>query len=83
MNILNIEESAFELMMASFEALAQKVEQLCNNAGDKSLKEWLNGTDVCFLLISTKRTTKTYRDNGTRAYSRRGKVFFYRTVVVM
>ena len=29
MTILNIEESAFELMMARFEALAQKVEQLC------------------------------------------------------
>lgn len=52
MRILNIEESAFELMMARFEALAQKVEQLCSNAGDKRAEKWLDATDVCFCLIS-------------------------------
>ena len=78
MNILNIEESAFELMMARFEALAQKVEQLCNQVGDKNLKQWLDGGEVCRILNISKRTLQTYRDNGTITYSRIGNVIFYR-----
>ncbi|MBP8025877.1 helix-turn-helix domain-containing protein [Macellibacteroides fermentans] len=78
MTILNIEESAFELMMARFEALAQKVEQLCSNAGDKRMKEWLDATDVCFLLNIKKRQLQNYRDSGKIGFSKIGNVIMYR-----
>ena len=107
MTILNIEESAFELMMARFdlrsssfaprqfeqdsialglssvEALAQKVEQLCSNAGDKRVKEWLDATDVCFLLNIRKRQLQNYRDSGKIGFSKIGNVIMYRPDDVM
>ena len=83
MNILNIEESAFELMMARFEALAQKVEQLCNQVGDKSLKQWLDGGEVCFLLNIKKRQLQNYRDGGKIGFSKIGNVIMYRPDDVM
>ena len=78
MTILNIENSAFEIMMARFEALTQKVEQLCNNSGDLSLKEWLNNGDVCMILNIQKRRLQSYRAMGKIAYTRIGNVILYR-----
>lgn len=83
MTIINIEESAFELMMARVEALAQKVEQLCSNAGDKRMKEWLDATDVCFLLSIKKRQLQNYRDSGKIGFSKIGNVIMYRPEDVM
>ncbi len=79
MTILNIEDSAFEMMMARFDALTQKVEQLCNTSGDLSLKEWLTNGDVCVLLNIQKRRLQTYRDTGKIAYSKIGNVILYRS----
>lgn len=78
MTILNIEESAFETMMARFDALTHKVEQLCNNSEDLSIKEWLTNGDVCTILNIQKRRLQTYRDTGKIAYSKIGNVILYR-----
>ncbi len=83
MKILNIEESAFEMMMARFEALAEKLERVCSNANDKSLKEWLDNGEVCVLLNLKKRQLQNYRDSGRIAYTKIGNVIYYRREDVM
>ena len=37
MTIVNLEESAFNKMMAAFESLTEKVEQVCKNANKGGL----------------------------------------------
>ena len=83
MNILNIEERAFETMIARFESFAKRVEQICKINGDKSLKEWLDNQDVCLLLNISNRTLQTYRDNGTVGYTQIGHKIYYRPEDVM
>ena len=70
-------------MLARFEALTQKVEQLCKNSGDKRLSKWLDNGDVCRLLNIKKRRLQTYRDTGKIAYSKIGNVILYRPEDVM
>ena len=83
MTILNIEERAFEAMIARFESFTQKVEQICQRNGDKSLKQWLDNQDVCMLLNIKPRTLQTYRDNGTIGYTQIGHKMYYRPEDVM
>ncbi len=78
MKILNIEEGAFNLMTARLERFADKVEQICNKVGDKSLNKWLDNQDVCEILNIKPRTLQSYRDSGRIAYSQIGKKIFYR-----
>lgn len=78
MEIINVEASTFEAMMARFEAFAERVETLCRNNGDKGMQKWLDDQDVCEILNISKRTLQTYRDNGTLAYSQIGHKMFYR-----
>ena len=83
MNILNIEECALEMMIARFEIFTRRVEQICKNNADNSLKKWLNNEDVCQLLNICKRTLQTYRDNGTLGCSQIGHKMYYRPEDVM
>ena len=78
MRILNIEEGAFDMMIARFERFADKVEQICNKVGDRSLNKWLDNQDVCEILNIKPRTLQSYRDSGRIAYSQIGKKIFYR-----
>lgn len=43
----NIKARIFEIMMERFEAFAQKIHLVCNQSGNKEIKEWLNRLDVC------------------------------------
>lgn len=78
MKIINIEERAYNMMMARFQTLAERVDQISKNRGDKSLKTWLENQEVCAILNISMRTLQTYRDNGTIAYSQIGHKIFYR-----
>lgn len=77
MEIINVDSQAWEMMMAKLDAFAQRVETLCKNSEDKSLKKWLDNQDVCEILDISKRTLQTYRDNGTLAFSQIGHKMFY------
>ena len=78
MEIINVESQAWEMMMAKFDAFAQRVEALCKNSEDKSLQKWLDNQEVCEILNISQRTLQTYRDNGTLAFSQIGHKMFYR-----
>ncbi|MFI3294329.1 MAG: helix-turn-helix domain-containing protein [Rikenellaceae bacterium] len=77
MKILNIEECAFEMMMAQFNALTHEVEQLCSNAEEKKLDDWMDATTVCCLLNIKKRQLQNYRDSGKIGFSKIGNVIMY------
>lgn len=78
MEIVSMEASTFEAMMAGFESFARRVETLCRQHGEKRLQEWLDNQDVCEILGISKRTLQTYRDNGTLAFSQIGHKMYYR-----
>ena len=41
MEVVSMEASTFEAMMAGFESFARRVETLCRQHGEKRLQEWL------------------------------------------
>lgn len=78
MKIINIEAGVFESMLDRFEAFTKRVDEMCGQGGDKSLKDWLDNQDVCQILNISKRTLQTYRDNGTLPYTRIGYKMYYK-----
>ncbi len=83
MDILNIEKSAFDKMMAAFDALTNKIEQLCKCANSNGLQEWLTNGEVCVILNLQKRQLQHYRDSGRISYTKIGNVILYRSEDVM
>ena len=77
MEIINIEKCAFEMMMARFNELAEKVEKLYHKRNDKTLSQWLDNEDVCRMLNISKRTLQSYRDNGVLAYTQVDRKIYY------
>ena len=78
MEIINVEARTFEAMMSRFETFADRVDTLCRENGDKSLKEWLDNQDVCRTFNLSLRTLQTYRDNGTLPFTRIGNKMYYK-----
>lgn len=78
MEVVIMEASTFEAMMAGVESFARRVENLYKQHGEKCLQEWLDNQDVCEILGISKRTLQTYRDNGTLAFSQIGHKMYYR-----
>lgn len=78
MEVVNMEASTFEAMMAGVESFARRVETLYKQHGKKRLQEWLDNQDVCEILCISKRTLQTYRDNGTLAFSQIGHKMYYK-----
>ncbi len=78
MEIINVEARTFEAMMTRFETFAERVDTLCRENGDKSLKEWLDNQDVCRTFDLSLRTLQTYRDNGTLPFTRIGNKMYYK-----
>ncbi len=78
MEIINVEARTFEAMMSRFETFADRVDTLCRENGDKSLKEWLDNQDVCRTFDLSLRTLQTYRDNGTLPFTRIGNKMYYK-----
>lgn len=67
MNIISIEERAYQMMIARVQTLADRVEEFCESRGDKSLKKWLDNQDVCDILNVSKRTLQSYQSGYTWA----------------
>ncbi len=78
MEIIDVEARTFEAMMTRFESFADRVDTLCRENGDKSLKEWLDNQDVCRTFDLSLRTLQTYRDNGTLPFTRIGDKMYYK-----
>jgi len=78
MRIVNIEAGLFELMLDRFEAFTIRVDAMCGQGRDRSLKDWLDNQDVCQILNISKRTLQTYRDNGMLAFTRIGYKMYYK-----
>jgi hypothetical protein len=78
MEIINVEARTFEAMMSRFESFAERVDTLCMGGGEKTLKQWLDNQEVCWLLGISPRTLQTYRDNGTIPHTRIGYKMYYR-----
>ncbi len=78
MEIVNVEARTFEAMMSRFESFAARVESLCRENCEKTLKQWLDGEDVCKLLGISPRTLQTFRDSGKIPYTRIEHKMYYR-----
>ncbi|MFI3294027.1 MAG: helix-turn-helix domain-containing protein [Rikenellaceae bacterium] len=77
MEIKNIEKGALDSMLTHFDALTHEVEQLCKNAVEKNLDDWMDATTVCCLLNIKKRQLQNYRDSGKIGFSKIGNVIMY------
>ena len=78
MEIVSIEKKTFEMMLASFNALSEKVAALRRKSDGGRLERWLTGEEVCGQLRISPRTLQTLRDNGTLAYSQINHKIYYR-----
>ena len=56
MEIVSIEKKTFEMMVASFNALAEKVAALRRRSDGGRMERWLTGEEVCGQLRISPRT---------------------------
>ena len=61
MEIVSIEKKTFEMMVASFNALSEKVAALRRKSDGGRLERWLTGEEVCGQLRISPRTLQTLR----------------------
>ena len=78
MEIVSIEKKTFEMMVAAFGALSEKVAALRRKSDTGRMERWLTGEEVCGQLRISPRTLQTFRDNGTLAYSQINHKTYYR-----
>ena len=71
MEIVSIEKKTFEMMLASFNALSEKVAALRRKSDGGRLERWLTGEEVCGQLQSL-------RDRRLIGYSQMNRRFYYR-----
>ena len=69
MEIVSIEKKTFEMMLASFNALSEKVAALKRKNDGGRLERWLTGEEVCRQLRISPRTLQTLRDKRLIGYS--------------
>ena len=78
MEIVSIEKKTFEMMLASFNALSEKVAALrCKSDGGR-LERWLTGEEVCGQLRISPRTLQSLRDRRLIGYSQINRRFYYK-----
>ena len=78
MEIVIIEKTAFEMLLAGAKALEDRVRTLAEKGGDRRLAEWMDTEDVCRMLRITPKTLQTIRDRHDIAYSQIGRKFYYK-----
>lgn len=78
MEIVIIEKTAFETLLAGVKALEEKVRLLAEKGSDRRLAEWMDSEDVCRLLHITPKTLQVMRDRHDIAYSQIGRKFYYK-----
>ena len=54
MEIVSIEKKTFEMMLASFNALSEKVAALRRKSDGGRLERWLTGEEVCGQLMNRR-----------------------------
>ncbi len=77
MEIVSIERKTFEMMLASFNALSEKIVALKNKSDGRRLGKWLTGEEVCSQLKISPRTLQTLRNNRLIGYSQINRKFYY------
>lgn len=78
MEIVIIEKTAFEMLLAGVKALEDRVRTLAEKGGDRRLAEWMDTEDVCRVLHVTPKTLQTIRDRHGIAFSQIGRKFYYK-----
>ncbi|MDR0231610.1 MAG: helix-turn-helix domain-containing protein [Dysgonamonadaceae bacterium] len=78
MEIISIEKKAFEMMMGSFEQLADRIRTLCLRSGGKGMNKWYGNQEVCLILRISPRTLQTLRENGTLPFSQINRKIYYK-----
>lgn len=78
MEIVIIEKTAFETLLAGVKALEDRVRTLSEKGGDRRLAEWLDTEDVCRMLRVTPKTLQAMRYRHDIAYSQIGRKFYYK-----
>ena len=78
MEIVIIEKTAFEMLLAGVKALEERVRTLAEKSGDRSLAEWMDTEDACRMLRVTPKTLQALRDRHAIAYSQIGRKFYYK-----
>ena len=76
--ITDIEKKTFEMMVASFNALAEKVAALRRRSDGGRMERWLTGEEVCGQLRISPRTLQTLRDRRLIGYSQINRRFYYK-----
>ena len=76
--VVVIEKKAFEEIMARFNRLADRMEEIRRKSEAKRLGEWLDSAEVCSILRVSPRTLQTLRSNGTLGYSQIVRNVYYR-----
>ena len=74
MEIVIIEKTAFETLIAGVKALEDRVRTLAEKGGDRRLAEWMDTEDVCRMLRVTPKTLQALRDR----HSQIGRKFYYK-----
>lgn len=67
--VVVIERKTFEEIMARFNRLVNRVDEIRRKSEAKRLGEWLDSSEVCRILQVSPRTLQTLRSNGTLGYS--------------
>ena len=78
MEIISIEERAFNAMVERAEVIERKIGALCRRQEDLGLKKWLDNQEVCDILGISKRTLQTYREKGLLPFSQIKHKIFYK-----
>lgn len=78
MEVVTMEKKAFDLMMARYDALVQKVELLKHKANGKRLNQWFTGPEVCQQLRISPRTLQKLRDRRFLGHTQFGREFYYK-----
>lgn len=78
MEIVIIEKTAFEMLLAGVKALEERVRTLAEKSGDRRLAEWMDTEDVCHVLHVTPKTLQAIRDRNGIAFSQIGRKFYYK-----
>ena len=72
MEIVSIEKKTFEMMVAAFGALSEKVAALRRKSDTGRMERWLTGEEVCGQLRISPRTLQTLRDRRLIRYAEHG-----------
>ena len=78
MEVISIERSTYEELLASFNSFVLQMKAMVGRGTDKRLGEWLDNQDVCQILNISPRTLQTLRQNGTLAYSQIEHKVYYK-----